>query len=535
MEDIFNLGDLLAYQAAIRGTDSAVEDGGTTLTYRQLHTTACEVSRRLSNRGVRPGDRVVVLLPRSAGALACFFGATRLGAVAVLINESLHARQIEHIIRHSGARLVITDGRLSGRLGPARRLLALLPDEIGAVGLIPPAPTMTPEAEPESRPIGRDLAALIYTSGSTGLPKGVMVTHANLVAGARIVAGYLGLTPADRTLAVLPWSFDAGLNQPLATFWAGGTLVIGGSSFAPHLCRTLKAARITGLAGVPPLWEMLVRRPSPFLLKEFPDLRYLTNTGGPFRLEALTRIRSAHPQTSIYLMYGLTEAFRSTYLPPGLIDDRPGSMGRAIPDTEILVLDEAGRPCVSGETGELVHRGPTVAAGYWNDPEATAKAFRPHPFAAPGSVPEHVVYSGDQVRRDEEGFLYYVGRLDEQFKSRGFRVNPTEIESELFASGLVAEAVVFPDGETGGDTCITAAVVPVDPESFTVEALGSHCRAVLPAHQRPHRYSILTQLPRTASGKVDRMAAREEASRDVLAGQAPGPLRHERKVPRAGR
>ena len=509
--DIFTLGDLLADRAVTRATDTAVEDGDTTLTYRQLYGAAQDVGRQLAERGIRAGDRVAIMLPRSAGALAWFFGVTRCGAVAVVVNDSLRERQIEHIIEHSGARLVVTDRRLSGRLGPTRRRLALLSDH--------PASAGTDQPEPESRPIGRDLAALIYTSGSTGLPKGVMVTHANLVAGARIVAGYLGLTPADRTLALLPWSFDAGLNQPLATFWAGGTLVIDGSSFAPHLCRTLKSARITGLAGVPPLWESLVNRRSPFLSTRFPDLRYITNTGGVLRAETVARIRAAHPEAAVYLMYGLTEAFRSTYLPPELIDRRPGSIGRAMPGTEILVLNEEGRPCGPGETGELVHRGPTVAAGYWRDPQATARVFRPHPFATPGSVPEYVVYSGDYVRKDEEGFLYYVGRRDEQFKSRGFRVNPTEIESELLASGLVSEAVVFPDGRADGDAEITAVVVPGDPGSFTLEALRTRCRAALPAHQQPSRFSVLAQLPRTASGKVDRVAARTKA----LAGTPAGP------------
>ncbi|MFC7387126.1 AMP-binding protein [Sphaerisporangium rhizosphaerae] len=512
---IFTLGDLLAHRAVTRATDTAVEVGEATITYRRLHESACDFSRRLVQRGIRPGDRVAIHLPRSFEMLACFFGVTRFGAVAVIVNSSLRERQIEHIIQHSGARLVVTDTRLRSRMSPTLQRPTLLVDEA--------VTAESRSAEASSRPIGRDLAALIYTSGSTGLPKGVMVTHANLIAGARIVADYLGLTPADRTLALLPWSFDAGLNQPLATFWAGGTLVIDGSPFAPHLCRTLKAARITGLAGVPPLWEMLVRPPSPFLRMELPDLRYLTNTGGHLRPETLARIRAAHPRTSVYLMYGLTEAFRSTYLPPELIDARPGSMGRAIPDTEILVLDEAGRPCAPGETGELVHRGPTVAAGYWKDPEATAKVFRPHPFAVRGSAPEYVVYSGDYVRRDEEGFLYYVGRRDEQFKSRGFRVNPMEIEAGLLASGLVAEAVVFPDGQVGDDTRITAVVVPNDPESFTVEVLDSYCRSALPVHQHPHRFAVLDRLPRSSSGKVDRMAARANAAAHTPVGPAQGP------------
>ena len=335
-----------------------------------------------------------------------------------------------------------------------------------------------------------------------------MVTHANLLAGARIVAGYLGLGPADRTLSALAWSFDAGLNQVLATMWAGGTLVITESTYPPDICHALSADGITGLAGVPPLWEMLVSRPSAFLHTNLPRLRYITNTGGGIRPATLGRIRRSHPRTAIYLMYGLTEAFRSTYLPPELVDTRPDSIGLAIPDTEILVLNKAGLITDPDEAGELVHRGPTVAAGYWRDPGATAKVFRPSPFAPPGAVPEYVVYSGDYVRRDEAGYLYYVGRRDEQFKSRGYRVNPTEIELGLGGSGLLREVIVFAEPGRGGDNTIVAAVLPAEPASFETGLLEAYCRRVLPSHQWPGRYHVLSELPRTSSGKVDRAAIR---------------------------
>lgn len=475
------------------------------MSYRSLYRQAEEHAALLRAQGVRPGDRVAILLPNSITCLMWLFGTAQVGAILVIVNELLSQYQMSHVIRHSGARLVVTTHRWKIVLGddvPADcRIIDAVPEDMDI-------PRGTAQRGTNEPPIGCHPAALIYTSGSTGPQKGVMVTHANLVAGARIVADYLRLTAEDRTLSVLPWSFDAGLNQVLATFWAGGTLVIAGSSYAPDLCRTLVSARITGLAGVPPLWEILVARPSSFLNVDLPRLRYVTNTGGVLRDGALAAVRRAHPHTDVYLMYGLTEAFRSTYLSPELIDVRPGSIGRAVPDTEILVLDSAGRRCAPGEVGELVHRGPTVAAGYWHDPAATAEVFRPFPFAEPGSVPEYVVHSGDYVRQDEDGYLYYVGRRDEQFKSRGFRVNPTEIEAGLLASGLVSQAVVFADQVGDDDPGIVAVIVPAEPATFEPDALAAHCRTVLPSYQLPTRFRVRTTLPHTPSGKLDRAAVK---------------------------
>ncbi|MFD9595316.1 AMP-binding protein [Kitasatospora sp. NPDC059973] len=517
--EIFTLPDLLAVRARTHGARPAVSQHGDVLSYRELLALAEGSAEALAANAVGPGDRVAILLPNSAQCLGWFFGALRLGAVAVVVNDSLKPPQIEHIVRHSGATVVVTDRRHRPLVGEHGVPV------LDAVSATPHGGTGGAAGAPATGPISADLAALIYTSGSTGRPKGVMVTHANLVAGARIVATYLRLTEADRTLSLLPWSFDAGLNQVLATFWAGATLVIGGTVFAPRVCRELATERITGLAGVPPLWESLVNRPSPFLGLDLPELRYITNTGGALRADTLARIRKAHPGTDVYLMYGLTEAFRSTYLPPELVDSRPGSMGRAIPDTEILVLDEDGRPCAPGQVGELVHRGPTVAAGYWRDPAATARVFRPSPFAPQGAAAERVVYSGDYVRRDEEGFLSYHGRRDEQFKSRGFRVNPTEIEAGLLASGLLSEAVVFADpaGSTDADPVVVAAVVPTDPAGFSLDLLEEHIAAQLPVYQRPGRLQVLPTLPRTSSGKADRARVKAEygAAGPKEAGSAP--------------
>ncbi|MBZ6093502.1 AMP-binding protein [Streptomyces olivaceus] len=497
--------DLLAERAEAHPDAAAVESGEEVIGYAELHHRAVACAHTLKASGVHKGDRVALLQRNSVEALAWFFGVLQTGAVAVVVHESLKAHQVGHILRHSGAQVLVTGAR-------QRRQLVR---EFEGVRMVDAAevPAGQPPTGPSPWPplLGSDLAALIYTSGSTGLPKGIMVTHTNLVAGARIVARYLRLTPADRTLAVLPWCFDAGLNQVLATFWAAGTLVIAGSVYAPDICRTLVTHRVTGMAGVPPLWELMVGRPSPFLTLDLPELRYLTNTGGVLRPGTLERIRQAHPRTDVYLMYGLTEAFRSTYLPPAALDERPGSIGRAVPETEVLVLDEAGRPCAPGEVGELVHRGPTVAAGYWHDAEATARTFRPYPFASEGAWPEFVVFSGDYVRSDDDGYLYYVGRRDEQFKSRGFRISPTEVESAISASGLVTQVVVCGENNDEGDTDVVAAVVPTDPGAFTTEALAAYCRTTMPGHHLPARFVVLRDFPLTSSGKVDRARVKGQA------------------------
>jgi amino acid adenylation domain-containing protein len=493
-----SIADLLAQRASSRPDSVFVVDGDLRLTYAQLRERSTGQAGALADAGVSRGDRVAILLPRGIDALVAFFGAQMLGAVTIFMSDVLKPAQIAHILDHSGARALITGGRPR-------------PPDLGSA----PGLTVLPSGgrgTPPKRGVhtSRDLAALFYTSGSTGMPKGVMFTQENLLSGAEIVASYLELGAADRVLSVLPWSFDYGFNQVLSTMWAGGRLVVARSTHAPDLCRVLAEARITGLAGVPPFWEILVGRTSPFLGTRLPDLRYITNSGGVMRPGTLQAIRRAHPSAQVFLMYGLTEAFRSTYLPPDLVDQHPTSMGREIPDTEILVLNEDGRPCLPGEVGELVHRGPTVAAGYWNDPEATVRVFRPSPVAPPGAVGEMAVYSGDYVRRDPDGLLYYVGRRDELFKRRGMRVNPTEIESFLLGTGLVTHAVVFAEPGEESDPDVVAVVVHTG-DRIDTAALAQACRSGLPAFQRPSRFVLRQEMPRTASGKVDRVMVKESA------------------------
>jgi acyl-CoA synthetase (AMP-forming)/AMP-acid ligase II len=492
---MYTVADLLLSNARTRASAPAVIDGPDVLTYRQLSDRAQHLAGHLAAR-LPSGSRIALLLPRSADGLSAYFAAHMAGLVPVFIHDQLRHRQIAHIVDHSEAGLALTSRRLAARLKgtlPPERILT--PEDLTQ------APAVTCTTPPT---IGRDLAGLIYTSGSTGRAKGVMLSHDNLLSGARIVADYLGLTQEDRTLALMPFSFDYGLNQVLATFHAGGAVVIQRSAFAPDICRTLLDHHVTGLAGVPSLWSDLLHPNSPFIAARYPSLRYLTNTGGPLTPTTVQAIRSAHPQLAVFAMYGLTEAFRSTYLDPARIDIKPTSVGQAIPNCHVDVLDEKGATCPPGVVGEIVHRGPTVTMGYWRDPDTTALVFRPRAGLRP-PWSETVVHSGDLGYTDADGDLYITGRRDELTKIQGIRVTPAEIEADISAAGLTVGVVacIVPDPDGGPDPSVLIAVEPRDP-SFTLDALRAYCSAELPPHMRPRRIQALDNLPRTPHGKPDR-------------------------------
>jgi acyl-CoA ligase (AMP-forming) (exosortase A-associated) len=360
------------------------------------------------------------------------------------------------------------------------------------------------EPLPPSNADPDDLAALLYTSGSTGRPKGVMLSHANMWLGAVSVAHYLRLTAEDRVLGVLPLSFDYGQNQLLST-WAAGACVVPIEYLAARdVIRAVETHGITTLAGVPPLWVQLVEAQWP--PRAALSLRRLTNSGGRLPVSIVRRLRELFPAAELYLMYGLTEAFRSTYLEPALLDEHPESIGSAIPFAEVMTSKPDGTLCAPGEDGELVHAGPLVAKGYWNDPERTAERFRPAP---PGSLYGGVaVWSGDRVRQDGEGLLYFVGREDAMIKTSGNRVSPTEVEEAAVASGVVAEAVALgiPDDRLG------EAIALVVRGSGPDEALRQHLRRELPNFMQPSHIIWRDELPRSPNGKLDREVIKSELS-----------------------
>jgi len=353
------------------------------------------------------------------------------------------------------------------------------------------------------RAIDQDMAAIIYTSGSTGLPKGVVLSHRNMVAGARSVSQYLENTADDHILSVLPLSFDAGLSQLTTAFNVGARVILMNFLLPKDVVTMAAREGVTGIAGVPPLWNQLAALDWP--AEAAATVRYFTNTGGHMPRPTLDRLRKAMPKASPYLMYGLTEAFRSTYLPPAEVDKRPDSMGKAIPNAEILVVRPNGELCDPGEPGELVHRGALVSLGYWNDPERTAERFRPAPGQDPAlPLTELAVWSGDTVRRDEDGFLYFVGRKDEMIKTSGYRVSPTEIEEVVYASGTVSEAVAIGvPHETQGQAIVIVAT-PLPDATPDENAVMVACRAQLPPFMVPQRVVMRNSLPRNPNGKIDR-------------------------------
>jgi amino acid adenylation domain-containing protein len=470
----------------------AVVDGDQTTSYGDLAARAIAVAGQLRRRAVRPGDRVAILLQRGSAAAAAFFGVIAAGAIAVQVNETLRPRQIQHILDHADVGTLLTSSTLIDRLPRPLQTRARILD----VAEIP----RSGDVEPVSR-IGDDVAHIVYTSGSTGLPKGVTISHANLWAGMTAVVGYLGISSDDRIASLLPFSFDYGLNQLLCCAGTGATLVVERSPIPHRIIDTLATQGVTVLPAVPPLWLQLLSVEA-FRSRPLPSLRVMTNTGGRLPVDAVTRLRRSQPHADLVLMYGLTEAFRSTYLPPERVDRKPGSIGQAIPGVEILVLNDDLEPCKPGETGQLVHRGATVALGYWNDPEATSRVFRPHPLRPAGTPEtERAVFSGDLVYRDEEGDLFFVSRQDKLIKTLGYRVSPDEVAEALYASGEVVEALVASEPDDVRGERIVAYVVLA--QGGQLERLQAFCTRELPRYMQPVRIEPRPALKRTASGKHD--------------------------------
>ena len=517
----FLIWHLLRNSAGRSPHKEALVHGEQRLTYQEVARRVSGLATSLRSIGMKRGERIGIYLEASVPQVVSIFGVSQAEGVYVPISAVLHSAQVMHIAHDCEMKGLITS---SSKLNSLATVLPQIPSlefliitdekDVPDVGLrvyrLDDLCAMESPARWDERAIEKDLAAILYTSGSTGKPKGVMLSHANVVAGSRIVSTYLEITETERILAVLPFSFDAGMNQLMTAFEKGGTLVLINFIFAREIVNVLLKEHVTGLAGVPTLWSLLAQPNSTLNKLPLPHLRYITNTGGAMPQSVLGTLRQILPETKVFLMYGLTEAFRSTYLPPEELDRRPTSMGKAIPDTEILVLNERGELCKPGEPGELVHRGPTVSLGYWNRPEDTAPVLRPNPLLPPemGDC-EKVCYSGDIVKMDEDGFLYFIGRRDTMIKSSGFRISPTEVEEVLFQTGKLRGAAVIgiPDEVLG--QVIKAFVVPRDGEVLNADALLELCAEKMPRFMLPKSVEVLGDLPKTSSGKVDYPALRK--------------------------
>ncbi len=460
-------------------------DGG--LTYAQAEDVVARLAGWLAAQGFAPGARVATWLPKTRTAALMPLAAPRPGLVHVPINPLLKRAQVAHILADSGTAMLLTHAPRAATLEE---------------GDVPPGVAVMTEAG-QGDPLPRSaadpgaLAAILYTSGSTGRPKGVMLSHANLWYGAVSVAQYLKLTPDDRVLGVLPFSFDYGQNQLLSTWVAGGAVAPLDYLTPRDVVKAVVRHGATTLAGVPPLWTQLLGTEWPE--EAIASIRRLTNSGGALTPRLVRGLRTLFPAAELYAMYGLTEAFRSTYLDPALIDAHPDAIGRAIPFAEVMVLRPDGSRAAVGEPGELVHAGPLVAQGYWRDAERTAQRFRP----TPGH--DRAVWSGDTVVEGEDGLLRFVGRDDEMIKVAGNRISPQEIEEAALAGDEAREAVAFGIADEAQGQAI---VLILAGEPTREPELRARLKRDLPNFMQPARIAWRDELPRNANGKLDRAALR---------------------------
>lgn len=482
---------------ALRGEAEAeaLVVGDERVTYRRLDDAVGRAASALLARGLKPGDRVATWMGKTRLACIMPLAAARAGLIHVPINPVLKHAQAAHILADSGARLLVAN---------RARLDSLAAGDLAGSGAL--ALEDWKEGD-EKLPISSwdpdDLTALFYTSGSTGRPKGVMLSHANLWLGAVSVAQYLGLTSRDRTLSVLPLAFDYGQNQLLSAWAAGGTAIAFDYLLPRDLVRAVGRHDITVLAGVPPLWLQIAEQEWAGTGR---SLQILTNSGGHLPEPLVRRLRALFPQAKLHLMYGLTEAFRSSSLDPALVDAHPDSVGTAIPFAELMVVRPDGSEAAPGEEGELVHAGPLVAHGYWNDARRTSERFRKAPaFSRLGGT---AVWSGDTVVKGKDGLLRFRGRDDAMIKVSGNRISPTEIEEAALASNVVSDAAAFgvPDDRLGQAIIL----VTVAKGGKAEDELRTHLRRELPPHMQPQRIIWREKLPVGPNGKLDRNLLKAE-------------------------
>lgn len=510
-----NLSELISATAHRLPDAEALRFRSTTVTYRELDAAVSEFASAMLALGLEKSDRIAVLSDKQISTVVAAFGSMRAGCVFVPINPLAKPDQVGYILANCNVRVLVTTAarlpELATTLAACPDLMAVVLQDEAAPGITLPVPVKTwqtvhsetPSPQSPFRVISTDIASIFYTSGSTGMPKGVVLSHLNMIAGAQSVASYLANDEHDRILALLPLSFDAGFSQLTTAFSVGACVVLHNYLLPGDVIKLVMQERITGITGVPPLWMQLTQKIWPEGAAD--AVRYFANTGGKMPRATLESLRKIFRNASPYLMYGLTEAFRSTYLPPSEVDRRPDSIGKAVPNVEVLVVAEDGSLCGPNVPGELVHRGPLVSLGYWNDPERTAIRFRPAPNLPAGVCREELaVWSGDTVKRDADGFLYFVGRRDEMIKTSGYRVSPTEIEEVVFASGAVSEVVALgvPHPQLG-QAIVLFAKAP-DGAAEDSDKIVSWMKEKLPNYMQPADIHWRGSLPRNPNGKLDR-------------------------------
>ena len=491
-------------------TKIAVKHGEDVITFEELFVKSTALGYGLKKFGMGKDERVGILLDKSIHQVISILGVVCADLIFVVINSILKKNQIQHLLNDCGIKLLIASEKYSKQFESI-----LKHSEVERVVWEKELEQITSTyagKKPCNIGTGEDISSIIYTSGSTGLPKGIVISHRNLIEGAQIVSQYLDITVDERILGLLPFNFDYGLNQLISTLYKGCTVVLFNFFMPNSLLQILQDEKITGLPAIPTIWSavfnpQMSRIPSDH---KFSDLRYISNTGGKLPVPIVKKIRRHFPNTKLFLMYGLTEAFRSTYLNPDEVDRRPDSIGKAIPNVRIEVINKHGEICKSGEVGELIHGGACVTKGYWNNPDLTARAFRPNPLLPEkNQFLDRVVYSGDLVKKDRHGFLYYVGRKDAMIKKKGYRVSPTEVEELLIGHEDVFEAVAC-GMDTEEDQKAILAVVTLK-RDIDVKELNNFCRQNAPEYLVPDRLLIMDRFPKTETGKIDRPKVIKEA------------------------
>lgn len=498
--------DMLRRSAGTAPEKVALVADGARLSYGDLDALSDGLAAALRGHGLRQGDRVILMMESVWEAAVSIFGILKAGAVLCPVNPAMPEDGLRFVFDSTRPHVVITQARFAARCGaalPANESATLIlaggasePLPAGVLRLADCLLPSTASLPPALRP--GDLAMIIHTSGSTGIPKGAMMSHASMTFSAGAIASYLENTAADVVLSALPITFTYGLYQLLAAVHAGATLVLQkGFAYPAEVLETGRREGATGLPLVPSMAAVLLamRDARPGAL---PTLRYVTNAAAPLPPSHVAGLKTLFPAARIYSMYGLTECARATFLPPDEIRRRPGSVGRAVPGTEVAIVDQAGRSVPSGATGELVIHGPHLMQGYWRDEAATRRVLRP--VRGRGGMWLH---TGDLFRADDEGFLFFVGRRDDMLKVRGEKVAPRQVEAALHGCPGVAEAVVVGRPDPISGHVLHAVVVP-NSSTLTERDVLRHCARSLPDVMVPRTVEFRAELPKTASGKVAR-------------------------------
>ena len=506
------LHDFLAGSARSQPDSPALVFGGVRSRYAEVSRRATALAAHLQSAGVGRGDRVLIYLDNGVEAVVAFHAALACGAVAVPVNPSTKAAKLAWLLKDSDARALIAHGPLADQFRPALTASPWVGTCIVAGRFEEPPSAHTrwtpfDAAEATARPLERpgtidqDLAAILYTSGSTGEPKGVMLSHLNMLSAARSVNAYLGYSAADVILCGLPLSFDYGLYQVLMAFMVGASVALERSlAFPAEVVAVLESQAVTVLPGVPTVFSMLLGY-RPLRERALPALRMITNTAAALPARHIAELRALFPKATLYSMYGLTECKRVTYLPPEELDRRPASVGRGMPNQELWLEDERGHRLPNGSTGELIVRGSHVMRGYWRRSEASAERLKPGPL--PG---EFVLRSGDIFRTDEEGYLYFVARQDDIIKSRGEKVSPREVENAIYALEGVAEVAVIGVADELLGHAVKAVVVLREGFRYTERDVIRHCLSHLESFMAPKTVSFVAELPQTVTGKIAKNA-----------------------------